>query len=208
MKKNILLFLVLIIVLVLGFFVIFKYLNNKNDTAKIKNIYELILEKGQYQFTTEDTNTNKIVVSNKNNKTAIDMYNKEGRTTTLVADGFTYYINHADKEYYVYEGSENQNIILDEFAKVKDMTYTKGKEKIYGKQYTYEEYNGVDSFAMNILSGTSENEVKTRFYFDSKGEIVYIKTINANEEELLKASITFDVKDDAIKIPSDYAENK
>ena len=134
MKKNILLFFVLIIVLVLGSFVFLKYLNNKNDTAKIKNIYELILEKGQYQFTTEDTNTNKIVVSNKNDKTAIDMYNKEGRTTTLVADGFTYYINHADKEYYVYEGSENQNIILDEFAKVKDMTYTKGKEKSEAKR--------------------------------------------------------------------------
>lgn len=206
MKKKMLLFFILIIILVLCFGV--KYFLENNNTSRVKVMYELMIKNGQYQFATEDMNNSKIVVDSKNNKTAIDMYSKDSRNTTLVADGFTYYIDHANKEYYVYSGSENQNIILDELSKIKDKEYTKGKEKIYGKQYKYEEYDGVDSFAMNILTGTDESDVKTRFYFDSKGEIVYIKTINANQEELLKANVTYQVSDDLFNIPSDYAENK
>ena len=57
------------------------------------------------------------------------------------------------------------------------------------------------------LININDTNVKTRFYFDSKNNLTYIKTILDNKQELLKVTLEKDVKDSIFEIPSDYAEN-
>ena len=78
---------------------------------------------------------------------------------------------------------------------------------IKGKKYSYEEYDGSSMFMISNLININDTNVKTRFYFDSKNNLTYIKTILDNKQELLKVTLEKDVKDSIFEIPSDYAEN-
>ena len=52
---------------------------------------------------------------------------------------------------------------------------------------------------------TETSEIKTRFYFDGS-QLVYIKTITKDSEELLKVNLTYKVQNQSFEIPSDYVE--
>ena len=85
--------------------------------------------------------------------------------------------------------------------------HTNGTEKVRGKKYDYEEYDGSSMFLLSNSLNLDENDVKTRFYFDKKGNLVYIKTIYGDQHELLKVSLNKSVDSSVFDIPSDYAEN-
>ena len=153
-------------------------------------------------------------MAKKGDKTIIDQYTKnsetnlENHTTTLVKDNNTYLILHDRKEYYVYtENNVEQTIVTDGLKEIISKSYTTGTEKIKGKKYSYEEYDGSSMFMISNLININDTNVKTRFYFDSKNNLTYIKTILDNKQELLKVTLEKDVKDSIFEIPSDYAEN-
>lgn len=216
MKKNKGINLILVILVIIGIiFVISKIINNKSsDEQKLAKIYENLKGSQSYCFQMERNNNNKIIMAQKGDKTIIDQYSKEGEnstqshTTTLIKDNNTYLILHDRKEYYVYEENNvDQTILLDGIKEIMDKDFSRGNEKVRGKKYNYEEYNGSSIFMISNTLNIDENEVKTRFYFDKKDNLVYIKTINGEDTELLKINITQDVDDSIFEIPSDYAEN-
>ena len=216
MKKNKGINLILVILVIIGIiFVISKIINNKSsDDQKLAKIYENLKGSQSYCFQMERNNNNKIIMAQKGDKTIIDQYSKEGEnttqshTTTLIKDNNTYLILHDRKEYYVYEENNvDQTILLDGIKEIMDKDFSRGNEKVRGKKYNYEEYNGSSIFMISNTLNIDENEVKTRFYFDKKDNLVYIKTINGEDTELLKINITRDVDDSIFEIPSDYAEN-
>lgn len=216
MKKNKGINLILVILVIIGIiFVISKIINNKSsDEQKLAKIYENLKGSQSYYFQMERNNNNKIIMAQKGDKTIIDQYSKEGEnstqshTTTLIKDNNTYLILHDRKEYYVYEENNvDQTILLDGIKEIMDKDFSRGNEKVRGKKYNYEEYNGSSIFMISNTLNIDENEVKTRFYFDKKDNLVYIKTINGEDTELLKINITQDVDDSIFDIPSDYAEN-
>ena len=216
MKKNKGINLILVILVIIGIiFVISKIINNKSsDEQKLAKIYENLKGSQSYCFQMERNNNNKIIMAQKGDKTIIDQYSKEGEnstqshTTTLIKDNNTYLILHDRKEYYVYEENNvDQTILLDGIKEIMDKDFSRGNEKVRGKKYNYEEYNGSSIFMISNTLNIDENEVKTRFYFDKKDNLVYIKTINGEDTELLKINITRDVDDSIFEIPSDYAEN-
>ena len=216
MKKNKGINLILVILVIIGIiFVISKIINNKSsDEQKLVKIYENLKGIQSYCFQMERNNNNKIIMAQKGDKTIIDQYSKEGEnstqshTTTLIKDNNTYLILHDRKEYYVYEENNvDQTILLDGIKEIMNKDFSIGNEKVRGKKYNYEEYNGSSIFMISNTLNIDENEVKTRFYFDKKDNLVYIKTINGEDTELLKINITQDVDDSIFDIPSDYAEN-
>ena len=216
MKKNKGINLILVILVIIGIiFVISKIINSKSsDEQKLAKIYENLKGSQSYCFQMERNNNNKIIMAQKGDKTIIDQYSKEGEnstqshTTTLIKDNNTYLILHDRKEYYVYEENNvDQTILLDGIKEIMDKDFSRGNEKVRGKKYNYEEYNGSSIFMISNTLNIDENEVKTRFYFDKKDNLVYIKTINGEDTELLKINITQDVDDSIFDIPSDYAEN-
>ncbi len=206
---------VVILVIIVIIFGISKLLSQKDDqTPKLAKIYEDLNSNQTYLFEMEQNSNNKIIMAKKADKTIIDQYSKdsetkiESHTTTLVKDNNTYLILHDRKEYYVYEQNNvEQNILTDGIKEVIDKDFTTGEEKVKGKKYDYEEYNGSTMFMITNTLELNEADIKTRFYFDKNGELTYIKTIYGEEEELLKVSLEKDVDDSIFEIPSDYAEN-
>lgn len=216
MKKNKRIFLIVIVILMIAIiFGIVKIVNkNRPKEQRLSKIYQDLEDSQTYLFEIEKNNNNKTIMAKKGDKTIIDQYTKnsetnlENHTTTLVKDNNTYLILHDRKEYYVYtENNVEQTIVTDGLKEIISKSYTTGTEKIKGKKYSYEEYDGSSMFMISNLININDTNVKTRFYFDSKNNLTYIKTILDNKQELLKVTLEKDVKDSIFEIPSDYAEN-
>ena len=216
MKKDKRIFLIVIVILIIAIiFGIVKIVNkNSPKEQRLSKIYQDLEDSQTYLFEIEKNNNNKTIMAKKGDKTIIDQYTKnsetnvENHTTTLVKDNNTYLILHDRKEYYVYtENNVEQTIVTDGLKEIISKSYTTGTEKIKGKKYSYEEYDGSSMFMISNLININDTNVKTRFYFDSKNNLTYIKTILDNKQELLKVTLEKDVKDSIFEIPSDYAEN-
>lgn len=216
MKKNKRIFLIVIVILIIAIiFGIVKIVNkNSPKEQRLSKIYQDLEDSQTYLFEIEKNSNNKTIMAKKGDKTIIDQYTKnsetnvENHTTTLVKDNNTYLILHDRKEYYVYtENNVEQTIVTDGLKEIISKSYTTGTEKIKGKKYSYEEYDGSSMFMISNLININDTNVKTRFYFDSKNNLTYIKTILDNKQELLKVTLEKDVKDSIFEIPSDYAEN-
>ena len=95
----------------------------------------------------------------------------------------------------------------DAISDLLERTCTTGTEKVFGKKYDYEEYNGSSAFLLTNLRDVNEENIKTKLYFDKNDNLKYIKTIyGENEEELLNIDIKYEVEDSIFEIPSNYAE--
>ena len=177
-----------------------------NKGTKVTRLYKRIEKSQEYLFEMKDESNYEITIAKKNKQTAIDMNNDGERVTTLVKDGTEYLISHSQKEYYKYDGEETDESIVTDMLKDLKKADNKGKEKINGTTYEYEEYIGFEGFMTSTGLDDEENNVSTRFYFKGK-DLKYIKTIVPDEEdELLEIIITYSAPDELFEIPSDYVE--
>lgn len=186
--------------------------------SKLRKVYEKMVSEQIYSFTRYDfEEKNKLITYRKADKTLIDMYNSGEHLSTLILEGDTYLIFHENKEYYIYQNNNlDEEILTDNLKNIIDLGYTTGKEKIYGKTYKYEEYNGVSEFLISSTKDMDTNSIKTRFYFKGN-ELVYLKTIydvveeetgeRTQKEELQTIKVEYQVEDSIFEMPADYAEN-
>lgn len=216
MKKNKRINLIIIILVIIGIiFFVSKIVGNKNSKVQeLAKVYNKLNSSQAYQFKWEQNDNNKTIIIRDGDKTLIDQYSKEedsatqNHTKTLIKENSTYLILPDRKEYYIYEGNNvDQTFLIDGIKEIMGKEYTKGTEKVKGKKYKYEEYSGSTMFLLSNSLNLDENDVKTRFYFDSKDNLVYIKTIYGDKHELLKVSLTNDIDSSVFEIPADYAEN-
>ena len=217
MKKNKRVKIIVIILVIIGIiFGISKIIGNKNKKIQeLAQIYNELSSSQTYQFEWEQNENNKTIMAKDGDKILIDQYSKEEDSTiqnhskTLIKDNITYFILPDRKEYYVYEGNtvDQTSFLTDGIKDMMGKEYTKGNEKVKGKRYDYEEYNGSSMFLIDNSLNLEENDIKTRFYFDKKGNLVYIKTLYGDKHELLKVSLSKDVDSSVFEIPADYAEN-
>jgi hypothetical protein len=216
MKKNKRINLIVIILVIIGIiFFVSKIVGNKNSKVQeLAKVYNKLNSSQAYQFKWEQNDNNKTIIIKDGDKTLIDQYSKEedsatqNHTKTLIKENSTYLILPDRKEYYIYEGNNvDQTFLIDGIKEIMGKEYTKGTEKVKGKKYKYEEYSGSTMFLLSNSLNLDENDVKTRFYFDSKDNLVYIKTIYGDKHELLKVSLTNDIDSSVFEIPADYAEN-
>ena len=216
MKKNKRINLIVIILVIIGIiFFVSKIVGNKNSKVQeLAKVYNKLNSSQAYQFKWEQNDNNKTIIIKDGDKTLIDQYSKEedsatqNHTKTLIKENSTYLILPDRKEYYIYEGNNvDQTFLIDGIKEIMVKEYTKGTEKVKGKKYKYEEYSGSTMFLLSNSLNLDENDVKTRFYFDSKDNLVYIKTIYGDKHELLKVSLTNDIDSSVFEIPADYAEN-
>ena len=217
-KKIVILIIVILILLAVASASIIFIKTANNGVSKLENVYNQMIENQTYSFTRYDfEEQHKLITHRKKDKTLIDMYNPGQHLSTLVVDKDTYLIYHENKEYYVYtNNSVDAEILIDDFKKIIETECTKGTEKIYGKKYKYEEYEGVSNFLISSPKNMDNSSVKTRFYFD-KNELVYLKTIydvineetgeRTQAEELQTVKVEYEVEDSIFEIPADYAEN-
>lgn len=208
MKKRPVIKFVIIILIVISIIVaISKITGNKNqENQKLADLSTELKSSQTYLFEIEKDSENKTIMAKKDNKTIIDHYSEENHSTTIVKDNNTYLVLHDREEYYVYEGNTiEQDILTEGLREVALKEFTTGTEKVKGKKYYYEEFQGTTMFIMASSLEGNEEEVKTRFYFDNNN-LVYIQTIKGSYQELLKINIQKEVNDSIFEIPSHYAE--
>lgn len=180
MKKKIIILIVFILIVALALASYF--LNNPQN--RLEKIYNKMISGQTYVFSRSNKNEeNKIVTSRKGDKTKIDTYNFGEYATTLIKDGNTYYILHAQEEYYIYNNSKSdQDLLTDELKAIVEKNHTTGKEKINGTTYYYEEFEGQTDFLINTYKDMDYSSIKTKFYFKGR-KLEYIKTEYKIENE-------------------------
>lgn len=210
MRKKIqpkIFFITLIIALIIAILV--AIIQNNNDKDRTIKMYKEMCSKDKYTFSMEELNSEInycLTISKKSNEISIDTVSNNEHTTTLVRDELLYYIMHNEQEYYLYDSSQiESDILIDDLNGIEEMEYTEGHEKINGKDYHYEEYEGITAFIIWLDYEHEESNIKTRFYFNGN-KIVYIKNIVDDQEELLKVGLKDEVNDELFEIPEEYAE--
>ena len=180
------------------------------NESKLSKLYKELAQKQSYSFTTTLDDKNSTYYVKNNNMAYLDTIYQGNQSKTLVKDGNTYLLMEDQKTYYTYQNNETDlqkieyqlNLTLEENC-------TQGKEKIEGKEYNYEEYEGTAVFLVknleNIEEVLSNRSEKTRFYFNGN-QLEYIKTIVGDYEEILKVNISDKVDNKLFEIPSDYQE--
>lgn len=204
-KKAILVILVAIVLVI----VIIKIMSGKKeDMKRLENLYNELNASQTYLFEMQENDEDKTIMAKKGDKTIIDDYTEDSHTTTIVKDNNTYLVLHDREEYYVYEQNNvEQSILTDGLQDVVSKEFVTGTEKVKGKKYSYEEYQGSTMFMEASSLDVNEEDIKTRFYFDNNNNLVYIRTIKGVNQELLKINIQKEVDDSIFEIPSTYAEN-
>ena len=206
MTKKVIL--IALIVIVLGAVIVKLTKRKENQLKRLENLYNELNASQTYLFEMQESNEDRTIMAKKEDKTIIDDYTKESHTTTIVKDNNTYLVLHDREEYYVYEQNNvEQSILTDGLQDIVSKEFVTGAEKVKGKKYSYEEYQGSTMFMNTSSLDINEEDIKTRFYFDSDNNLVYIKTIKGSYQELLKVKIDKEVDDSIFEIPSNYAEN-
>ncbi len=180
-------------------------INNTEKTSRLNKIYENIVNKGEYTFTEETNENNKITYVIKDDKAFVDSIYEGQESKYIVKDGNTYLIIDDEKTYYKYENNVTDiSVIPARIKKASEMEFTTGTEIVDNRNYNYEEFEEYDDFLIGENELQDAN-VKTRFYFDGS-QLVYIKTITKDSEELLKVNLTYKAQNQSFEIPSDYVE--
>lgn len=200
---------VLIAIIIIGVAIYFtvKNVSTSSDENKLAKIYERMMQNETYSFSLTLDDNNKTVISRKGNMANVDIYSDGNHTTNIVRDGNTILLMYNTQKYYTYQNNEIQ---LTELSNELDRIIQseepqKGEEEIDGKNYKYEEYQGVSYFLVNQDITASRDSTTTRFYF--KGDnLKYIKTIMGEESELIQVDVSYNVDDDIFEIPENFEE--
>ncbi len=212
-KKKIILISVVIIIVIFAIAAIaWTSISNNNEVSegevgnsKINDLYTDLISRDYFSFEVILDDDNSRYYAKLNDAAYTDTIYNGTESIYLIKDGNSYLLVDRSKTYYTYSNNSiNLNMITEQLEDLKDAEYQEGKENIDGKNYNYEEYSGVTNFALGDFTNDTA-EVKTKFYFDGD-ELVYIKTIEGEQEELLKVTISYDVDESLFQIPSDYSE--
>ncbi len=212
-KKKIILISVIAIVILLIIAGIVWYLigNNKNsdttlysnETSNINKIYDTLQTKENFSFKLTLDDNNYMYYAKSNNMAYTDTVYNGKQSKYIIKDGNSYLVDDETKASYTYLNNQTKlNMVINQLEEIKKLDYKKGKEKINGKNYYYEEYSGVTNFAMGDFTKDGQ-DVKTRIYYDGD-EIVYMKTIEGEKQETLKVEISYDVNQSLFQIPENY----
>ena len=210
-KKIIIISVVSIILIALIVTLVILLVNNsKNNgesstnSTKIVKLYNELSNEQSFSFTTTIDENNKEIYAKNNNTAYTDTIYDGEESKFIIRDGNSYLLRDSDKIYYTYQNNEvDLNKVLEQLNEIKDSELAEGKEEIERKNYDYEEYSGITNFAIKLTDDNNSEDVKTRFYFDGN-DLVYIKTIIGNNQELLSVEISNDVDSSLFEIPEDY----
>ena len=209
MKKKVLKIIIPLILVIAIIIAIIVFRNNSQPKIQLlSEVYNQLSSNSSYQFQKEKDANNKTIIARDGNNAVIDNYTSGTHTTTIIKDNTTTYITHEKEEYYIYNNTNiDINVVESWLTDVVSREYTTGEEKIRGKKYYYEEYQGTTMFTDTNVLNDDESQVKTRFYFDKDNNLVYIKTIFSQmEEETLKIEISSDIDKSLFEIPAEYME--
>ena len=217
-KKKIILISIAIIIILLtisGIVWYFVFVNNSGgndrvnegtENSKLSKLYQELSSKNSYSFETVLDDDNKMFYAKSGNVAYTDTNYNGNESKFVIKDGNSYLLVDDTKTYYTYKNNMvNLNKVQEAFDElINTGSFETGREEINGENYNYEQYAEKTNLALQSFDDDTNN-VKTRLYF--KGDdLVYIKTISGETEELLKVNISYEVDQNLFEIPSDYRE--
>lgn len=195
---------IVVILIIIGCVYLFIYNNQGEKQSKVSKLYENLVNTDKYSFLMTIDDNNKMTYSKEGEQAYINTVYKGETSKFIVKDGNTYLIQDKNKAYYTYKNNETDldkiELNIGYYTKIE---YSTGREKVNNKNYYYEEYQGAEFYMKSIPDNVSN--LKTRFYFEGDN-LVYIKTIVNEDEEIAKVEINYEVEDGLFQIPSDYEE--
>lgn len=211
-KKIILISVILVIIVLLVAAMVWYFVANNNkssenntENSEVSRLYETLQADNSFSFELILDENNSMYYAKSDDTAYTDTIYNGTESKYVIKDGNSYLLQDDTKTYYTYSNNSiNLNRVIEQLEEIKDLEHETGKEKVNDKNYSYEEYTGLTDFAMGDFTEDS-GDVKTRFYFDGD-ELVYIKTIEGDKQELLKVNISNDVDQNLFQIPSDYSE--
>lgn len=215
-KKKIIIISVISVIVIAIIIATVIFLINRNNSkenqtysgdTKIARLYDRLNKEKMFSFTTTIDDNNKEIYAKSVDSAYIDTIYDGEESKFVIKDGNSYLLNDKNKIYYTYQNNEMElNKVIEQLEEIKDTELVEGTENIEGKEYNYEEYSGFTSFAFKLSDEGDTENIKTRFYFDGDN-LVYIKTITNNTQELLKVEISYEnIDKNLFEIPSDYRE--
>lgn len=203
---------IIVAIIVIGviFFAVNKSTSKTSGATanKLENLYENLKQSQSYSFTATLDDKNKMTYEKNDGEAYTDTTYNGTESKFIIKDGNSYLLVDDQKAYYTYVNNDIDlnKIELQLSEVINSGEHQNGEEKIDGKNYQYEEYNGITDFTMQDTSNVTANQnAKTRFYFKNN-KLVYIKTIINDKQELLKVDISNNVDTNLFEIPSDYEE--
>lgn len=214
-KKEILISVAIIILIIVGIVIyINSKKNNSQNVEELKNtktsqLYNKILEADEIIVTQALDDNNKTTIAIKNDSGYKEVVSDGSLEKYIVKNGDTYYIDESNKKYYRYQSNDMiLTEIKEQFEDLYKQPVTKGKEKVNGETYNYEEIAKYQNFLVNEkLSVKNLEYARTRLYYNNN-DLVYIKTIAGDNEEIIKVNISYNVNDDYFRIPEDYTDGR
>lgn len=215
-KKIILISVIVIVVLIIiggGIWYFISKNSNNNETvnesaenSKLSKLYQELNSKNSFSFETILDDNNKMFYAKSGNTAYTDTNYNGNKTKYVIKDGNSYLLVDSSKTYYTYKNNMvNLNKVQEAFDElINGEGYETGKEEINGENYNYEQYVGKTNLTLQSFDDDTNN-VKTRLYFKGN-DLVYIKTISEETEELLKVNISYEVDPNLFEIPEDYKE--
>lgn len=200
---------ILLVIIGLVYYLVASNTNEENGgqkkTSEVSKLYETLKTKDVFSFELTLDDNNKMYYAKSGNTAYIDTVHDGTESKYIIRDGNSYLIVDNTRKYYTYNNnSANLNKVIAQLEDINGVEYQEGKEKIDGKNYNYEEYSGETNFAMGDF-GENTEDIKTRFYFDGDN-LVYIKTISGEKQELLSVNISYDVDQNLFQIPLEYKQ--
>lgn len=215
-KKIILISVIVIVVLIIiggGIWYFISKNSNNNETvnesaenSKLSKLHQELNSKNSFSFETILDDNNKMFYAKSGNTAYTDTNYNGNETKYVIKDGNSYLLVDSSKTYYTYKNNMvNLNKVQEAFDElINGEGYETGKEEINGENYNYEQYVGKTNLTLQSFDDDTNN-VKTRLYFKGN-DLVYIKTISEETEELLKVNISYEVDQNLFEIPEDYKE--
>lgn len=183
---------------------------NKSENTRTEQLYNELEQAKEVTFTKTLDENNKILIAVKENDGYKEVTSNGNIRKYVVKDGETYYLDDTNKKYYKYQSNDMiLTEIKEQFEELGQGSFTRGRERIEGKTYNYEEISECQNFLMNDeISVDNLEYAKTRLYYDNNG-LVYIKTIVGDNEEIIKVDISYEkINDGYFKIPEDYSNGR
>ena len=196
---------VIIVLIIIGIVAVVSGNNKKENTSKVMKLYNTLKEKDEYGFLMKSNEDNEIYYAKKDGKAYIRTNYEGNIIENIIKEGNTYLLQKDEKCYYTYRNNEiNLNKIEINLKELDGVENTKGKEKIDGQNYEYEEYKKVIPLTMLDTIDNFE-DYSMRFYFKGQ-DLKYIKTFKDDKKELLKIEISNNVDSKLFEIPSNFEE--
>ena len=169
-RKTIMISIVAVVIIFVITTIAVIVLNQKNEEENqkiiVSELYNKLQQNDKYTITTTLDDNNRMYYAKNGSMAYLSSITNGDELELLVKDGNTYLIKDDEEIYYTYQNNETElSRITTQLEELSSQKFEKGKEKIEGKTYNYNEYYSLTDFAIqDITNGDNQEEQNAKTF--------------------------------------------